>query len=222
MFYLSADIIKKLPFYDKLTDADKQLIRQRAIITFLPKGKLISCYEKQGFGVYYILDGEIRLFLSDGEHRPITLFSAYAGEMSVLSASCILTPISFEAHQRAEVDTTIYLMDTECFKEIIDRNLQVRCYVYELLAERFSSVIENVESILFDDIEQRLINFLFRKHFSLKTDKIKLTQTEIAEAISTSREVVGRALKRLSEKNIIAYEKGTITILSVEKLKTNR
>ena len=94
MFYFSADIIKQLLFYDKLTEADKQLIRQRAIITFLPKGKLISCYEKQGFGVYYILDGEIRLFLSDGEHRPITLFSAYAGEMSVLSASCILTPIS--------------------------------------------------------------------------------------------------------------------------------
>ena len=56
----------------------------------------------------------------------------------------------------------------------------------------------------------------------IKTDKIKLTQTEIAEAISTSREVVGRALKRLSEKNIIAYERGTITILSVEQLKINR
>ena len=222
MLYLSADIIKQLPFYDKLTDADKQLIRQRAIINFLPKGKIISCYEKQGFGVFYILDGEIRLFLSDGEHRPITLFSAYAGEMSVLSASCILTPISFEAHQRAEVDTTIYLIDTECFKEIVDRNLQVRCYVYELLAERFSSVIENVQSILFDDIEQRLINFLFRKHFSLKTEEFKLTQTEIAEAISTSREVVGRALKKLSEKKAISYEKGVIKILSVEKLKINR
>lgn len=80
MLYFSADIIKQLPFYDKLTDADKKLIRQRAIINFLPKGKIISCYEKQGFGVFYILDGEIRLFLSDGEHRPITLFSAYAGE----------------------------------------------------------------------------------------------------------------------------------------------
>ena len=48
------------------------------------------------------------------------------------------------------------------------------------------------------------------------------TQREIAEAMSTSREVVGRALKRLSDANIISYEKGTITILSVEKLKINR
>ena len=222
MFYLSGDIIKQLPFYDKLTEADKQLIRQHAIITFLPKGKKISCYDKQGFGVYYILDGEIRLFLSDEEHRPITLFSAYAGEMSVLSASCILTPISFEAHQRAEVDTTIYLIDTECFKKIINQNLSVKCYVYELLAERFSSVIENVQSILFDNINQRLINFLFRKHLSLKTKELKLTQTEIAEAISTSREVVGRALKRLSDENIISYERRTITIITPEKLKVNR
>ncbi|MBP5467437.1 MAG: Crp/Fnr family transcriptional regulator [Clostridia bacterium] len=222
MFFPSGDIIKQLPFYDKLTETDELLIRQRAIITFLPKGKKIRCYDKQGFGVYYILDGEIRLFLSDEEHRPITLFSAYAGEMSVLSASCILTPISFEAYQRAEVDTTIYLIDAECFKTIIDRNLSVRCYVYELLAEIFSSVIENVESILFDDIDQRLINFLFRKHLSLKTKELTLTQREIAEAMSTSREVVGRALKRLSDANIISYEKGTITILSVEKLKINR
>lgn len=71
-------------------------------------------------------------------------------------------------------------------------------------------------------MDQRLINFLFRKYFLLKTKELTLTQTEIAEAMSTSREVVGRALKRLSDENIISYEKGKITLLSIEKLKINR
>ena len=219
MYQLTGDIIKELPFFDKLTDDDVQKIRQKAIVAILPKGQRIKCYDKDGFGIFYIQKGEVRLFLNSEDRRQITLFSLYAGDMSILSASYVLTPISFESELIIESETVAYMLDVESFKQIIETNAEVRSFIYELLAERFSYVIENLPDILFENIDKRVANFLLKKHILLKVKEMKVTHSEIAVAISSSREVVGKALRKLTQENVIACETGKIIIKDVEKLK---
>ncbi len=219
MHTFTSDIVKDLPFYDKLTESDIQLIRQRAVVVVLPKGKRIKCYDKNGFGVFYILKGEVRFFLNNDGGKHITLFSLYREDVSILTATCILTPISFEAELSVECETSVYLIDIQCFRQILESNVQMQVYVYELLAESFSCVIENLKGVFLDSIDKRLAKFLLKKYLLHKQLQLNTTQAEIAMAISSSREVVGKALRKLTEEGIISCEVGKITVLDLEKLK---
>ena len=53
-----------------------------------------------------ILSGEIRTYLLSDEGREVTLFRLYPGELCVLSASCVITQITFDTQMRSEEHTS--------------------------------------------------------------------------------------------------------------------
>ena len=49
----------------------------------------------------FILSGEIRTYLLSDEGREVTLFRLYPGELCVLSASCVISQITFDTQMTA-------------------------------------------------------------------------------------------------------------------------
>ena len=47
-------------------------------------------------GLLLVLSGEIRTYLLSDEGREVTLFRLYPGELCVLSASCVISQITFD------------------------------------------------------------------------------------------------------------------------------
>ena len=50
------------------------------------------------------------------------------------------------------------------------------------------------------------------------TDKLKLTQAQIASYMGSAREVVSRLLKELAEAGLVQAGRGTVTLLDRETL----
>ena len=46
----------------------------------------------------FVLSGEIRTYLLSEEGREVTLFRLYPGELCVLSASCVISQITFDLY----------------------------------------------------------------------------------------------------------------------------
>lgn len=58
----------------------------------------------------FVLSGEIRTYLLSEEGREVTLFRLYPGELCVLSASCVISQITFDTQMTAGMDTDVLII----------------------------------------------------------------------------------------------------------------
>ena len=58
----------------------------------------------------FVLSGEIRTYLLSEEGREVTLFRLYPGELCVLSASCVISQITFDTQMTAGMDTEVLII----------------------------------------------------------------------------------------------------------------
>ena len=53
-------------------------------------------------GILLLRSGQLRAYLLSEEGRDVTLYRLYAGEVCILSASCVLDAVTFDVHIDAE------------------------------------------------------------------------------------------------------------------------
>jgi len=213
------DEVGKLPFWNQLTPAEKEYISGNAAIRRFPKGMLLQACGESCLGMVFVLGGRLRVIMLSEEGREITLFRLAAGETCIFSASCVLSQISFESQIIAEEDTDLLIINAGVSARLTEKNIHVRCFVYELAAERFSTVVRALEEIIFSRFDRRLAAFLLRTYEENGHQEICMTQESIAREVNTAREVVARMLRQFSEEGYVKLTRGRITVSDPEGLK---
>ena len=151
----------------------------------------------------FVLSGEIRTYLLSEEGREVTLFRLYPGELCVLSASCVISQITFDTQMTAGMDTEVLIIPANVIAALKEQNLHVRCFLYELATKRFSDVMWAMQQIMFKGLDRRLAEFLLAEAERTGSDTIRMTHEQIAQHISSAREAVARMLKSFSEDGLV-------------------
>lgn len=209
----------RLPFWDKLTEREKEWIRSGAAIHRYPKGSRIYSTSAECMGVMMLLDGELRASVLSEEGREITLYRLYRNEWCAMTASCILNQITFDTQMTASEDCTALVIGTRVFEKLIQENIYARCFMYELLSERFSSVMWTMQMILFKGFDRRLASFLVGEYERTGSSSIQMTHDQIAAYTNSAREVVARMLKRFAADRLVEYKRGVITLKDPDALR---
>lgn len=142
--------------------------------------------------------GEIELFGCRGRE----LSRIYPGELCILSASCVLSSITFDVYIDAVEDSQVLQVSSSVISLLMHDNIYVEAFANRAAAERFSDVMWAMQQILFMSFDRRLAIFLLDESASLGTDKLPLTHEQIAKLMGSAREVVtrchsgGRGLRR--------------------------
>ena len=212
-------VLERLPFWKLLTDSEKELVRQNAVIRLYKKGTRVYSSERECLGMLFVMQGEMRTYLLSEEGREVTLFRIYPNDLCVLSASCVISQISFDTQMSAQKDTEAFMIPPNIVLLLKEKNLSVRCFLYELATKRFSDVMWAMQQILFKRLDQRLALFLMQESQRLGTDTIHMTHEQIAQQISSAREAVARMLKQFSEDGLVELKRGAIRLLDQKGLK---
>lgn len=212
-------VLERLPFWKLLTDSEKELVRQNAVIRLYKKGTRVYSSERECLGMLFVMQGEMRTYLLSEEGREVTLFRIYPNDLCVLSASCVISQISFDTQMSAQKDTEALMIPPNIVLLLKEKNLTVRCFLYELATKRFSDVMWAMQQILFKRLDQRLALFLMQESQRLGTDTIHMTHEQIAQQISSAREAVARMLKQFSEDGLVELKRGAIRLLDQKGLK---
>ena len=212
-------VLERLPFWKLLTDSEKELVRQNAVIRLYKKGTRVYSSERECQGMLFVMQGEMRTYLLSEEGREVTLFRIYPNDLCVLSASCVISQISFDTQMSAQKDTEALMIPPNIMLLLKEKNLSVRCFLYELATKRFSDVMWAMQQILFKRLDQRLALFLMQESQRLGTDTIHMTHEQIAQQISSAREAVARMLKQFSEDGLVELKRGAIRLLDQKGLK---
>lgn len=213
------NVLERLPFWKLLTDSEKELVQQNAVIRLYKKGTRVYSSERECLGMLFVLQGEMRTYLLSEEGREVTLFRIYPNDLCVLSASCVISQISFDTQMSAQKDTEALIIPPNIVLFLKEKNLSVRCFLYELATKRFSDVMWAMQQILFKRLDQRLALFLMQESQRLGTDTIHMTHEQIAQQISSAREAVARMLKQFSEDGLVVLKRGAIRLLDQKGLK---
>ncbi len=216
------NILNKLPFWASLTEQEKEILRKSAVIRRYEKGSFIHSSDRDCLGMLFILSGEIRTYILSDEGREITLFRLYPNDLCVLSASCVISQISFDTQMTARQDTEVLIIPPNITVLLKEQNISVRCFLYEQATERFSEVMWAMQQILFKGLDQRLAAFLVEECERTNSNTVRMTHEQIARNISSAREAVARMLKQFTQDGLVELKRGEIIIKDTDGLKRLR
>lgn len=207
------------PFWQKLTDAEKEVVEASVYTEKYNKGMLMHRTEDSCKGLMTVLSGVLRTYILSEEGREVTLFRVQSEEVCVLSASCLLDTITFDVLIEATEDTEVLVLPSAVLKQLTDKNSYVELYLYKAATEKFSDVMWSMQQILFLKIDQRVAQFLWDEMVQKNSTTLSVTHDEIAKFIGSAREVVTKVLKYMAKDNTVELKRGTITILDKDKLR---
>lgn len=208
-----------LSFWDKLTPQEQQLLIENTACVTYDAGENIHCGDVDCVGVLLIKSGELRSYILSEEGREVTLYRLTAGDVCILSASCILKNVTFDVHIDAEKNSEVLLISATVFQEICLNNVYAENFSYKMTTEKFSEVMWAMEQILFMSLDKRLAVLLLDEIAKTKSDTILLTHDKLAKYMGSAREAVSRMLKYFEREGMVTLSRGGITITDKQKLR---
>ena len=212
-------VASHLNFWSKLSEPEMNLLERNIAHVSYNKGLNLNSTNSECLGVLLVKSGGLRVYILSEDGREITLYRLGPNDVCVMSASCIISNITFDVHIDAESDTDAYLINITAFSKISTQNVYVENFTYKKTIDRFSNIMQAMEQILFMRFDKRLAIFLLEEMTKRNSTELHITQEQIAKYIGSAREVVSRMLKVFQTAGILEQARGSINIIDKEKLK---
>ena len=176
------------PFWEHMTEEDQDFLLDNIRELHYPAGAAIQSEERQCLGTLFLLKGVLRVYLLSSQGKEATLYRLRDSDICTLSASCMLSAITFDVQIDAETDCDLLLLPA------------------------------GIERTFFMTLPQRIAAFLLDEAADTGSDELTLTQEAIARSIGSAREAVSRSLKKMNKDGSIQISRGSIRILDKSRL----
>lgn len=205
-------------FWKELSETEIELVCANTRKVSYPKGAYVHQGPLDCIGALLIRSGQLRVYTMSEDGREVTLYRLFAADVGILSASCVLDALTFDVYIDAEEDTEVLLTDAAAFRRLVEGNIHVRCYAYELATQRLSDMLWKMQQVLFLSADRRFAIFLLEESVQNGSGEIHLTHEQIARYMGTAREVVSRMVKYFNQEGWIKNSRGCIKIIDRQAL----
>ncbi len=212
------EIASYFPMWNKLTQTERQTLESAAMPREVPSGTALHNGSADCLGLLLVQSGQLRAYILSEEGREITIYRLSEGDICLFSASCMLRSIQFEIFVEAEKDSSLWVIPSEVYKDLMAQSALLANYTNELMASRFSEVMWLLEQILWKRQDKRLADFLLEESAPEGTDTLKITHERIGSHLGTAREVVTRMLRYFQSEGLVSLSRGTVTLLDKKAL----
>jgi CRP/FNR family transcriptional regulator len=89
-------------------------------------------------------------------------------------------------------------------------------FVLETYRSRFEELLLTIDHIAFRNMDERLMFYLKRQQQTLNTNVLQVSNTEIAQELNSSREVISRLMRKLSDKGLVKLCRNNIEIINID------
>lgn len=206
------------PFWEQLTADEQEMLCRSTRPVKYQKGERVHSPVENCVGILLLRSGQLRAYLLSEDGRDVTLYRLFRGEVCILSASCVMDSVNFDLYIDAEEDTEAYCIGAGMFRRLMQENVYVRCYAYQMAAERFSDTMWTMQQILFMSADRRLAIFLTDELAKIGGNELRMTHDQIARYMGSAREVVSRLLKYFAQEGLVSLSRGGLTVLDKPRL----
>ena len=205
---ISVDIIRKrFPFFEPALI--EEISKEGEWVTveendeLMSEGKYIRSFP-------IVLEGLIRVCRRDSEGREVLLYYLNPGQVCAMALTCCMGRMQSNIGAYAEEDTEIIRIPVECLDRWMVDYVTWKEFVMYAYRTRFDELLTTVDSIAFKKMDERLIKFFTDRFKATGDTTYKGTHQEIANSLTTSREVVSRLLKQLEKMGDVKISRNKI------------
>ncbi|MDX8400964.1 MAG: Crp/Fnr family transcriptional regulator [Gallionellaceae bacterium] len=166
----------------------------------------------QGFSL--VLSGCIRVIKAAASGRELQLYRVTPGESCILTSSCLLGHVNYQARGLTEQDTNMIVLTPNMFETLLSIHKPFRDFIFALFSERITDLMLLVSAVAFQKLDQRLAALLANKISPIAT-----THQALADELGSVREIVSRLLKNFAEQGWIRLSREQIEIIDADALK---
>ena len=212
-------LARTFPFWDHMSTTDRETFMRSSYHTKFKKGTNIHD-GNECTGVILVKSGSLRLYLLSEDGKEITLHRIFAGEVCILSASCVFDTLNFDIFIDSEENSDCVIIGGCAYEDLARRMPEVKIFTLESALSIFSDIMWTMQQILFMSMDKRLAIFLLEECSKSGKDTVKLTHEQIAKYMGSAREVVSRMLKYFSSEGIVSTSRSEgIRILDKKRLR---
>lgn len=182
----------------RLSSAELGAIGARGITRKHPKNTIVVSEGDTTDGLFIVLEGRVKVFVSDAEGHEVILGThgpgEYFGELALEAGPRSASVITLEP-------TQLLVVPKDDFREFVENNPAFAFSLIGKLISRVRTLTENVKSLALMDVYGRVARLLLElaeERDGALVIAERLTQQEIANRVGASREMVSRILKDLS------------------------
>lgn len=209
---------KAFPFWDSLTEEEQAEMILGTTKNICRKKTRLHFGGGECAGVQIIEKGRARFFITSPNGGDITLFRLMDGDVSILSAACMLNGMDVELDMEMETDCVVYTIPKRLYKSLYDENGSVKDYTMEMISEKFSDIMWLFNQFVFSNVASRLAGALLEHRAMEGENVLPVTHEVLARDAGTAREVVTRLLKQFQEDGMVRLTRGKVEILDAGRL----
>jgi len=205
-------LIKVFDFWNDLSPDERNTLSSNTTCISYKQGESVYNTDHKCLGALIVKRGELRTFILSETGKEITLYRLLPSDVCILSASCLISQITFDVHIEAEEDSEVLLVDLAVFSKLIEQNVLVENFSLKVAVDKFSDVMWTMEQILFLNFDRRLAIFLVDEASRTGSNDISLTHQQIAKYMGSAREVVSRMMKYFEKEGYVSCYRGGVKI----------
>jgi CRP-like cAMP-binding protein len=170
-----------------------------------------------GASLFAVCSGTVEVLVPSAEGKNAVINLINAGE--IFGEIALLDGRPRTADALAFTDCTLMVLERRDFLPLLREQPEIAVKLLEILCGRIRRTTEQVEEIMFLDLEGRLAKALLRLEKSSQTpSRIAITQRALSEIVGVSREETNKQLQLWSRDAIVRLERGGIVVLRADTL----
>ena len=207
------ELLKYFPSFEK-TLAEE--ISQRGEIKNFQEGEFLMRTGQYIRSTMLVLEGLVKIYREDDEGNEFFMYYIEGGKACALSMICALKQDTSEITSKAVMPTMVISIPLSFMDQWMTQYKSWYQFVLGTYRERFEELLQTIDHIAFRNLDERLVFYLKRHEEKLKSKIIPLTHLEIAQELNSSREVITRLLKKLSDKGMVKMHRQHIEIIDLD------
>lgn len=210
--------LRKTELFEKVSDDLLKKVASYTVTRRLQPGQVLFSEDEEAQGLYIIAEGELRSVRESAEGREQVLSTERAG--AVLAVTPMFNGGKFYSTMVADTPATVLCIEKKHFQELCQEHPEFLWSLARILAHRVRHYSALVETLAFKNVDQRLAQHIL----TVARDRgvasgsgcvveLKLTRSEIASRLGSTREVVSRAFTHLQKSGLIQLEGRRLVIV---------
>jgi CRP/FNR family transcriptional regulator len=208
------EIMKKFPSLEK--DLVQEIVN-KGEVKIMAEGEVLMRTGQHIRSAILVLNGMVKIYREDDQGNEFFMYYLDVGKACAISLVCALGKETSKLKAKAITESAILSIPIRYVDEWMGKYKSWAQFSVNSYRERFNELLETIDHIAFRNMDERLLLYLKRHREKFKSNIISISFTEIAQDLNSSREVISRLMKKLSEKGIIQLHSSHIEIVDLDK-----
>lgn len=178
------------------------------------EGDVILDYGKRINFMPLVISGTLRIMRKDEEGKELLLYYLSSNESCAMAYACCMEDKKSEIRVIAEEDSELIKIPHDKLDDWLFKYPGWKSYIFNSFTHRFNELLRSLDNLAFHKLDQRLIKYLKNKSKISGKQTLKLSHSQIADEMGTSRVVISRLLKQLENENKVVLYRNEIKLLS--------